>query len=258
MTDKVRIETEKAPASTGFRSQGLIAGGILFTAGQIGAAMPQPGVLREPSGVMEEAVRFTLGHLEQVTRAAGLDLSNVFEVSAFPKIGGCRERIWQETIAYLGFEPELYNCHEVYDVAAHALIEMDWMAAADPGLLLAQAADWMRPFGSEITGSTIHSGPFVMWNGLRGYGDDLGAASHALLNDLKARLEAEGGGLDDLVKLTIYLHAFDPYPMFNEATKTHFAAIIPPTRSVLVAPDVTGDAKIVIDALALKRSEQID
>jgi enamine deaminase RidA (YjgF/YER057c/UK114 family) len=248
---KLRIETDKAPASTGFRSQGLIAGGILFTAGQIGAAMPQPGVLREPSTDMQEAVRFTLEHLEQVTRAAGLDLSNVFEVSAFPKTSGHKDAIYQETTRFLGFEPELFNYHEVYDVAAHALIEMDWMAA-HPSLLLEQAATWIRPLGGAIKGQAIHSGPFIIWNGLCGNGDDLGAASHALLNDLKARLEAEGGSFDDLVKLTIYLHAFDPYPMFNEATKQHFADIIPPTRSVLVAPEVTGNAKVVIDVLALK------
>jgi enamine deaminase RidA (YjgF/YER057c/UK114 family) len=249
---KVRIETDKAPASTGFRSQGLIAGGILFTAGQIGAAMPQPGVLREPSSDMQEAVRLTLGHLEQVTRAASLDLRNVFEVSAFPKSAGQRDAIYEETARFLGFEPDLFHYHEVFDVAAHALIEMDWMAAADPGLALQEAAAWMQPLGGAVTGQAIHSGPFVLWNGLRGHGDDLGAASHALLADLKARLEAEGGGVDDLVKLTIYLHAFDPYPMFNEATKQHFADIIPPTRSVLVAPGVTGEARIVIDALALK------
>lgn len=254
MERKLRIETTNAPASTGFRSQGLIAGGILFTAGQIGAAMPQPGVLREPTDAIDEAVRLTLGHLDQVTQAAALDRRNVFEVSAFPKVSGGKHIIFQAMVEFLGFEPALFNYHEVTDVAAHAQIEMDWMAAADPGLTLHQAAEWLRPLGNVSTGAAVHSGPFVMWNGLRGHGDDLGAASHALLADLKTRLEAEGGGFDDLVKLTIYLYAFDPYPMFNEATRQHFADIIPPTRSVLVAPEVTGDAKIVIDALALKPS----
>ncbi|MDZ4763149.1 MAG: RidA family protein [Chloroflexota bacterium] len=249
---KVRIETDAAPASTGFRSQGLVAGGILFTAGQIGAAMPEPGVLREPSAEMGESVRLTLGHLDQVNRAAGLARANVFEVSAFPKTTGSQDDIQQEIAAFVGFAPELFNYHEVFDVAMHAQIEMDWMACADPALSRGQAAEWLRPLGSATTGNAIHSGAFVIWNGLRGHGADLGAASHALLIDLKARLEAEGGGFDDLVKLTIYLHAFEPYPLFNDATKHYFADIIPPTRSVLVAPDFTGDAKIMIDVVALK------
>lgn len=249
---KVRIETSTAPPSTGFRSQGLVAGGVFFGAGQIGAEMPEPGVLREPIDEMKAAVQITLGHLEQVTKAAGLDRSRVFEISAFPKVSSQKQTVLQETKQFLGFEPELFNYHEVFDVAMHALIEMDWMAVADADVSLKQAADWLRPLGSEEAGVAIHSGPFLIWNGLRGVGSDLGEASHALLKDLKARLEAEGSGLTDLVKLTIYLYAFDPYPMFNEATKQYFADIIPPARSVIVSPEITGDAKIVIDVVALK------
>jgi enamine deaminase RidA (YjgF/YER057c/UK114 family) len=249
---KLRIETDNAPASTGFRSQGLVAGGIFFGAGQIGAEMPEPGVLREPAAAMADAVNVTLGHLDQVTQAAGLSRANVFEVSAFPKVTGNREVIHGEIVNFLGFEPQLFTYHEVYDVAMHALIEMDWMAVADASVTQQQAADWLRPLGHGEAGEAIYSGPFVMWNKLAGEGKDLSEASHALLADLKNRLEAQGGSLDDLVKLTIYLYEFDPYPQFNEATKQYFADIIPPARSVLVAPAVTGNAKVVIDVLALK------
>ncbi len=248
---KIRTETANAPASTGFRSQGLLAGGVFFTAGQIGSAMLQPGTLREPSAEMGEAVRITLGHLDQVTQAAGLDRRAVFEVSAFPKVTGGKDTIEREIVTFLGSAPTLFNYHEVFDVALHALIEMDWMAAG-AGVAPPQAAEWIRPLGHGPAGSAIHSGPFVIWNGLRGHGDDLGAASHALLADLKARLEAGGGTLDDLVKLTVYLNAFDPYPQFNTATRAYFEDIIPPTRSVIVAPEVTGDAQLVIDVVALK------
>ena len=249
---KVRIETDNAPPSTGFRSQGMVAGGIFFGAGQIGAEMPQPGVLRDPCDDMAESVRVTLDHLDQVTQAAGLDRSKVFEVSAFPKVAGSKDLVRQETVNFLGFEPQLFTYHEVFDVAMHALIEMDWMAVADANLSSQAAADLLRPLGGKSTGEAIPSGPFVMWNGLQGHGADLGEATEALLADLGERLKAEGCGFEELVKLTIYLHAFDPYPMFNEATKRYFADIIPPTRSVLVAPEVTGDAKVVIDVLALK------
>lgn len=250
--NKIRIETDNAPPSTGFRSRGMIAGGIFFGAGQIGAEMPEPGVLREPTTDMAEAVEITLGYLEQVTLAADLERSKVFEVSAFPKVSGNKEIIHKETVKFLGFEPPLFNYHEVLDVAMHAQIEMDWMAVADDTLSLEDAAAWMQPLGKEPERETIRQGPFIMWNQLQGHGNNLGEATDHLLADLQTRLEAEGGGFDHLLKLTVFLHAFDPYPQFNASTQQHFAGIVPPTRSVLVAPEVTGDAKIVIDALALR------
>lgn len=251
---KIRIETENAPPSTGFRSQGLIAGGVLFTGGQIGAEMPQDGVLREPSQDLEEAVALTLGHLEQVTLAADCSKEKVFEVSAFPKVSGKRQVIESVVREYLQFFPPLFNYHEVFDVAAHALLEMDWMAAVDEELGADQAAHILVPLGNGPKETALESGPFVIWNQLAGFGKDLGEASETLLTDVKKRLEQRGGSLEDLVKLTVYLKEFDPYPQFNEATKKAFAEIIPPTRSVLVAPGVTGEAQIVIDVLALQAS----
>jgi len=249
---KVRIETTNAPPSTGFRSQGLIAGGVLFTGGQIGAAMPQEGVLRDPSEDLEEAVQLTLGHLEKVTLAAGLEKEDVFEVSAFPKVSGQRADIRVVVKEFLGFDPPLFNYHEVYDVAAHALLEMDWMAVADENLALEQAAEILRPLGNGPEKTALESGPFVIWNQLSGSGKDLGEASESLLEEVQSLLVARGGSLEDLVKLTVYLKEFDPYPLFNEATKRAFAEIIPPTRSVLVAPGITGEAQIVMDVLALR------
>lgn len=249
---KVRIETEKAPPSTGFRSQGLVAGGVLFTGGQIGAAMPEEGVLREPSTDLKEAVQLTLGHLEQVTLASGSSSEQVFEVSAFPKVSGKREVIAEVVKKFLGYNPPLFNYHEVFDVAAHALLEMDWMAAEKAGQDLEQLAEILRPLGNGPEQVMIESGPFRIWNRLKGHGQDLGEASEVLLSEIKSRLEEQGGELDDLVKLTVFIKEFDPYPLFNEATKQAFADIMPPTRSVLVAPEVTGKAQICMDVLALK------
>ncbi len=249
---KVRIETDQAPPSTGFRSQGLIAAGILLTGGQIGAGMPQEGVYRAPSSDLAEAVQLTLGHLEQVTLAAGSSREQVFEVSAFPKVHGEEDRIRQVTEDFLGFGPALFNYHEVLDVADHALLEMDWMAQVGSGRSAQEAAALVRPLGRGADGILIDSGPFWIWNHLTGKGADLGEASENLLDEIRQKLEKQGGSMENLVKLTVFLREFDPYPLFNNATKTAFAEIIPPTRSVLVAPGVTGDAHICVDVMALK------
>ena len=249
---KIRIESEKAPPSTGFRSQGLIAGGVLFTGGQIGAEMPEPGVFRDPCSDMQDAVQVTLNHLEQVTLASGCSKQNVFEVSAFPKLAGQKELIASEIENYLGFKPLLYNYLEVSDTAAHSLIEMDWLVAAGGNPDLESAARFLHPLGNGAAGQWIESGPFRIWNRLQGQGADLGVASEALLADLAERLHQVGGSFDDLVKLTVFIKEFDAYPLFNEATKSAFAEIIPPTRSVLVAPNITGAAQICIDVAALR------
>ncbi len=171
---KTRIETVNAPPSTGFRSQGLIAGGILFTGGQIGAEMPEPGVFREPCTEMDQAVRVTLHHLEQVTLAAGLSKADVFEVSAFPKTPGSKDEIFAETVKYLGKEPLLFNFLQVFDTAAHSLIEMDWLALASPDLDAKTAAQFVHPLGNGPVGHMIESGPFRIWNRLAGFGATLG------------------------------------------------------------------------------------
>ena len=38
-------------------------------------------------------------------------------------------------------------------------------------------------------------------------------------------------------ELPSYIREFDIYPKFNEVTKRRFSSFIPPTRSVIVAPD---------------------
>lgn len=249
---KKRIEAEAAPASTGFRSQGMIAGGILFTAGQVGTEMIEPGVMAENTEDMAEAVRITLGHLEQVTLEAGLGRDDVFEVSAFPRVTGQKDLIYQETTKFLGQEPQLFSFHEVGDVAAHSLLEMDWMALASDNLSKEEAATLVKPLGASQQPEAIDSGPFLILNRLQGNGEDLGKASEALLDDLKAELKARNLTLDALLKMTVYIYAFDPYPLFNEVTQRYFADITPPARSVLVAPELTGNAKISIDLIALK------
>ena len=249
---KQRIETVNAPPSTGFRSQGLIAAGILFTGGQIGAEMPEPGVFREPCTDMKEAVPVTLHHLEQVTLAAGCRKADVFEVSAFPKTPGNQEIIQAETEKYLGKKPLLFNYCQVFDTAAHSLIEMDWMTITGAGPDAETAAGYIHPLGNGPSGQLIESGPFRIWNKLSGYGPDLGVASKALLAEILEKLQAIGGDYENLLKLTVYLKEFDPYPLFNEATRLAFAEIIPPTRSVLVAPEITGEAQICVDLIALR------
>jgi len=74
------IETEQAPAAIGPYSQGVLAGGTLFTAGQIGLD-PATGAL-VPDGAAAEARR-ALVNLSAVVEAAGLSLADVAKATLY-------------------------------------------------------------------------------------------------------------------------------------------------------------------------------
>lgn len=250
--ERVRIETENAPPSTGFRSQGMVAGGLFFTGGMIGSPMLPEGGVRAPAATLEEQVDLCLRHLEQVGLAAGIDRSQVIEVSAFLVEEGREAEVAEWVTSFLGFRPLLFNPHKVSDCAMHGLVEMDWIAVADPALSPVEAASWVTPLGhgEEIIGS----GPFWVLNGVTAEGATLGEQSFALFRKVERQLGAVGSGLDDLVKMTVYIADYDSYPQFNDATRSLFQDFTPPTRSVVVAPEITGRFLLKIDLLAVRRT----
>lgn len=250
MPVRQRIETDKAPPSTGFRSQALAAAGFLFTGGQIGAPLLPGGRVRRPADTLEEQVALCLAHLEQVTLAGGGSLERVCEVSAFVVPGERQDEVRRQVTAFLGFEPPLYQSQPVADVAMHGMLELDWAVLLDPDTPLEAGARTLAPF---MHGEAVaRSGPFLCFNGVSAPGASMAEQSEGVLDRLEELLAAEGAAPHELVKLAVFLADFDAYPEFNEATKRRFARVVPPTRSVLVAPDVTGDALLRVDALALR------
>jgi enamine deaminase RidA (YjgF/YER057c/UK114 family) len=139
---------------------------------------------------------------------------------------------------------------EVHDVAMHALLELDWIAVVDPNLSQAEAASWLAPLGHapELT----ESGPFVILNGVTAEGATLGEQSYGVLAKAGRILSEAGSGIEHLVKMTVVIADFDSYPQFNQATQAVFADITPPTRSVVVAPHLTGAHLLRVDFLALR------
>jgi enamine deaminase RidA (YjgF/YER057c/UK114 family) len=246
---RVRFETDAAPPSTGFRSQALAAGGVLFTGGQIGAPYRRGTELRALAPTFEGQVDAALEHLAAVTWAAGAPLERVVELSAFTTVPDGERVVRERSRAFLGFDPPLLNHVAVDDCAMHGDVELDW-AVALPGTDPVAATDALRQFMHAPAGEVIASGPFLVLNGARATGADMAEQSAALIDRVLARLEPPGATLQDVTKLTVYIQAFDIYPAFNAVTLRRFAAIIPPTRSVVVAPHLTGDALVSVDVLA--------
>jgi len=79
MSGRVAVLTDAAPAAIGPYSQAVHAGGLIFTAGQVGAD-PQTGALAD--GVGAQADR-ALGNLAAVLAAAGSGLDRVVKTVIF-------------------------------------------------------------------------------------------------------------------------------------------------------------------------------
>jgi 2-iminobutanoate/2-iminopropanoate deaminase len=75
-----RIETAAAPAAIGPYSQGIVAGGFLFTAGQIGLD-PASGKMVE-GGIVEQTTR-ALENLREVLAKAGATWADVVRSTVY-------------------------------------------------------------------------------------------------------------------------------------------------------------------------------
>jgi 2-iminobutanoate/2-iminopropanoate deaminase len=74
------IQTPRAPAAIGPYSQGIVAGGLLFTAGQI-AIDPVTGQV-VPGDVVPQTER-VLANLQAILEACGADWSSVVKTTVF-------------------------------------------------------------------------------------------------------------------------------------------------------------------------------
>ena len=75
-----QISTDKAPAAIGPYSQGVVANGFLFTAGQI-ALDPAAGKIVD-GGIVEQTEQ-VMKNLEEVLRAAGAAWSDVVKTTVY-------------------------------------------------------------------------------------------------------------------------------------------------------------------------------
>jgi 2-iminobutanoate/2-iminopropanoate deaminase len=256
MRPRRRIETDTAPPSTGFRSQAVIAGGLLFTGGQIGASYTKGQEVRELSGNLEDQVENCLVHLDSITRAAGFGNDRVIEVSAFIVEGQDHNLVRRLVEKHLRRDLPLFKDVKVRDVAIHGLLELDWIALANDDLDLHDVIELLSRFGTDEP--IFVTKGFAVVNNVTAPGNGMEAQSEALFKRVSEQLSEHGSSLEDLVKLTVFIDEFDNYPEFNEVTKRLFGHFMPPTRSVVVAPEITSGSHVRVDCLALRGSGMVE
>ena len=78
------------------------------------------------------------------------------------------------------------------------------------------------------------------------------AESHQTMQNIKTVLEANGYGMDNLVKCTAFLADMDEWPVFNEVYKSYLTEGKYPARSAFGANGLALDARVEVECIAAK------
>lgn len=119
------VKTDRAPGALGVYSQGVIASGFVFTAGQLGLD-PQTGEF-VPGGVQEQT-RQALLNISAVLEAAGSSLGQVVKTTVFLDSMddfAAMNEIYQQ---FFTSDPPARSTVEVARLPRNALVEIETVA----------------------------------------------------------------------------------------------------------------------------------
>lgn len=118
------VSTQKAPGAIGPYSQGIVAGGFLFTSGQL-PINPQTGEI--PSTIEKQTI-LVLENLKAIVEEAGLSLENIVKATIYLKNMSDFNTVNQIYATYFTNNPPARVCIEVSKIPKDALIEIDAIA----------------------------------------------------------------------------------------------------------------------------------
>ena len=121
---KTAIVTPKAPAAIGPYSQGIAAGSLVFTSGQI-PIDPASGAM--PEGPAAQA-RQSLENVKAILEAGGLGLSNVVKVTVFLQDMGHFAAVNEVYSSYFSGVLPARSCVQVARLPKDALVEIEAVA----------------------------------------------------------------------------------------------------------------------------------
>jgi 2-iminobutanoate/2-iminopropanoate deaminase len=79
---------------------------------------------------------------------------------------------------------------------------------------------------------------------------DIAAQTERVLQNVQAILAAAGGGLQDVVKTTVYMTDLGEFAMMNDVYARYFNDACPPARATIEAKNLPGGAKLEMEAIA--------
>lgn len=118
------VSTEKAPAAIGPYSQARIAGGLVYTSGQIGI-IPETGAVAE--GIEAQAHQ-VFKNLTELLKAAGSDMSKVVKTTVFIKDMNDFAAINAIYAQYFAEPYPARSCVEVARLPKDVLVECELIA----------------------------------------------------------------------------------------------------------------------------------
>ena len=121
---KQTILTEHAPPVIGPFSQGTVAGGFLFTSGQL-PIHPKTGVVPE---TIEEQTKLVLENLQAIIIAAGSSMDKVVKCTVYLQNFSDFAAMNKIYASYFPQNPPARVCVEVSKMAKNALVEIDAIA----------------------------------------------------------------------------------------------------------------------------------
>jgi len=79
---------------------------------------------------------------------------------------------------------------------------------------------------------------------------DIAAQTERVLQNVRAILVAAGGGLQDVVKTTVYMADLGEFAAMNDVYARYFNDACPPARATIEAKNLPGGAKLEMEAIA--------
>lgn len=122
--EKKTISTEKAPRAIGPYSQGIVAGGFLFTSGQL-PINPQTGQM---VSTIEEQTKQVLDNLKAIVESAGISLEKVVKATVYLQDMNDFDVVNKIYSTYFPNNPPARVCIQVSKLAKNALVEIDAVA----------------------------------------------------------------------------------------------------------------------------------
>ena len=123
MPDRI-IHTQKAPAAIGPYSQAVIAGGMLYTSGQLGLD-PETGTMQD--GV-EAQTRQCLQNLQAILEEARLEKTDVVKTVVYIKNMADFATVNEIYASFFGDHKPARSCVEVSGMAKGGLVEIEAVA----------------------------------------------------------------------------------------------------------------------------------